>query len=238
MPQSPLDGAQEAVQRGVQEGWVVFQVITQPLGYRQHPLPHRQARDDVQGEMRGGFHHAPGGAGRTDATPLAGIRDQEVIAAVGATGAGKAMGEYAALEVAAKFPLGDAGNTASSAVIVQCQPGGQMLLHGAVEQRALGSSPAIDGTPGHAARLARRFGTAFFRGAGRGSRHGCPVADRDVRRYAHTVLAAMVWQQGFAERGGDEPRLWGDEGGVGVRLMSDSSASVADVRTPCELAPH
>ena len=66
LPQSPLDGAQKEVQRGVQECWVVFQVITQPFGHRQHPLPHRQARNDVQGEMGGGFDHAPGGAGRTE----------------------------------------------------------------------------------------------------------------------------------------------------------------------------
>lgn len=89
------------------------------------------------------------------------------MAAVSATGAGKAMGENAALKVAAKFPLSDAGNTTSGAVIALCRLGGQMVLYGAAEPRALRPPPAIDGTPRRAACLVRRLAAAFFQGAGR-----------------------------------------------------------------------
>lgn len=43
--------------------------------------------------MCGGFDHAPDGTGRADATTFAGIRDQEVVTAVGVAGPGKPMGE-------------------------------------------------------------------------------------------------------------------------------------------------
>jgi hypothetical protein len=90
-----------------------------------------------------------------------------------------------------KLPLGDAGNTVTGAVIVQRKPGRQMVLHGAVGQRALRSSPAIDGTLGRA-----ELQTCFVSTA---SQHSCPfgawvavagmdvlIGDRGVKRYAHT----------------------------------------------------
>ncbi len=69
------------------------------------------------------------------------------MAAVGAAGPGKTVGEVSAFGISPEFPLGDAGNSATDAVIVQLQPGGQMRLRGAVEQAALRVPPAIDGTP-------------------------------------------------------------------------------------------
>lgn len=129
----------------------MLQVVAQALGHRKRPLPHRQARNDVQGKMRSGLDHAPGGAGRTDATAFAGIRDQEVTTAVGAAGPGKSVGEEAAFEVAAEFPRGNTGNATTGAVVVPCQPGGQMALHGSLAQAALRSPPATDSASGGAA---------------------------------------------------------------------------------------
>ena len=145
------------MQRGVQDRRIALQVVAQALGHGKHPLPHRQAGNAMQGEMRGGLDHSPGGAGRTDATTFAGIRDQEVMPAVGAARPGKTMGEDAAFQIAAEFPLGDAENAATGAVIVQRQPGRQMLLHGAVEQGAFRSPPAIDGSPRGRGVLRRRM---------------------------------------------------------------------------------
>ena len=67
------------------------------------------------------------------------------MSAVGAAGAGKAVGEDAAVEVAAEFPPGYRRCSLPGAVIVKCQPGGKMRLHGAIEQRALGLATAVDG---------------------------------------------------------------------------------------------
>ena len=77
--------------------------------------------------------------------PLAGIGDEEVMSAVGAAGAGKAVGEDAAVEVAAQFPPGYRRCSLPGAVIVKCQPGGKMRLQGAIEQRAPGLVTAVDG---------------------------------------------------------------------------------------------
>lgn len=100
------------------------QVIAQSLGHREHPLPHRQSRNDVLGEVRGGLDHASGGAGRTDAATFAGVGDQEVMAAIGTAGARKTVGEDAALKIPAEFALGKCRGAATLLVIVQRQPGG------------------------------------------------------------------------------------------------------------------
>jgi len=51
-PQALLHRAQEQAQRRTLEVGVAVQEVTQSLRYHQHPLAHRQARDDVIGEMR------------------------------------------------------------------------------------------------------------------------------------------------------------------------------------------
>ena len=76
-------------------------------------------------EMRGGFDHTPGGAGRADAAPFAGVGDDEVVTAVGAAGAGKTVGEEAAFEVTAEFALGQCRGMAATAIVVQRQPSGR-----------------------------------------------------------------------------------------------------------------
>ena len=68
------------------------------------------------------------------------------MSAVGAAGTGEAVGEDAAVEVAAQFPLGDRWRARSGAIILQCQPGGKMGLRRAIEQRVLGLATALDGT--------------------------------------------------------------------------------------------
>lgn len=102
LPQSLFDGAQKAVQHGALQ-FGVIEVVAQPFREREHPLPHRQGGKDVIDQMGGGFDHAPSGARRADASALAGVGDDEIVAAVGAAGTGKAVGEDAAVEVAAEF---------------------------------------------------------------------------------------------------------------------------------------
>ena len=55
-----LHRAQEHPQGGTLEVGVAMQKVAQALGYRQHPLPDRQAWENVIGEMRRRRHHAPG----------------------------------------------------------------------------------------------------------------------------------------------------------------------------------
>jgi len=131
-------------------------------------IPYRQAREDVIDEVRGSLDHASGGAGGADATAFVtegnprgtGVSHQEVVTAVGAAGAGKTVGEDAAVEVAAEFALRQCRGMAATAVVVQRQPGGEVILHHVVEQRAFGLAPVVNGRH-----------TARFGGSGR---HGHP----------------------------------------------------------------
>jgi hypothetical protein len=59
--QAPLDGGLEYRQRGVQRRRIAFQVIAQPLGYRERPLAHRRARDDMAGQVRSRLDNAARG---------------------------------------------------------------------------------------------------------------------------------------------------------------------------------
>jgi len=98
------------------------------------------------GQMRCGLHHAAGGAGGAHAATLAGVGDQEVVPARSAAGTGETVGEDAAVEVAAQFPLGGCRRARPGAIILKRQPGGKMGLHRAIEQRALGPATTVDGT--------------------------------------------------------------------------------------------
>jgi hypothetical protein len=68
-----FDDAQETAQRQRLDRRIAWQVITQPLGNRQHSVADRQPRKDVLGLMGGGFDHSPGVASGTDTTALARI---------------------------------------------------------------------------------------------------------------------------------------------------------------------
>jgi len=67
------------------------------------------------------------------------------MSARSAAGTGEAVGEDAAVEVAAEFPLGGRGRARPDAIILKRQPGSKMGLHRAIEQRALGLATAVDG---------------------------------------------------------------------------------------------
>jgi len=54
-------------------------------------------------QMRRHFGHAPRVAGGAYATTFAGVRDQEIVLTGVTPGVGKAMGENAAVEIAAKL---------------------------------------------------------------------------------------------------------------------------------------
>jgi hypothetical protein len=84
---------------------VAMEEVAQPLGHRQHPLPHGEAWQDVIRKMRRGFHHAPAVARWADASALARERDQEVVPALPAPRPGKAMGQDAALQIATELPV-------------------------------------------------------------------------------------------------------------------------------------
>ena len=138
--QALLHRAQEHPQGRALEGGVAVQEVAQPLRHRQHPLPHWQAWEDVIRQMRRGLHHAPGIARRAHATSLAGERDQEVVAAVAAPRTREAVGEDAALQVAAELTLDISRNRTVVGVAVAAlgEPGLEALLDAAIEHVWLG----------------------------------------------------------------------------------------------------
>ena len=103
-------------------------------------------------EVRCRFDHPPRGAGRTDATPFAGVGDDKVVTAVRAAGSGETVGEDAAFEVAAEFAFGQCRGMAATAAVVQRQPGGEVRLDDAIENRTFGLAPVVNG------RRTTRFG--------------------------------------------------------------------------------
>ena len=98
--QAAFHRAHQDLQDGTLQGRVVLQEIAQPLGYGEHPLPQRQRRQDVIGQMRGRFHHAPRVARRAHTAAFTGKADQEVMATRRTKSAGKAMREDATFEIA------------------------------------------------------------------------------------------------------------------------------------------
>ena len=155
--------------------------VAQPLRHRQHPLLHWQAWEDVIRQMRRGLHHAPGIARRAHATSLAGERDQEVVAAVAAPRTREAVGEDAALQVAAELTLDIFRNRTVVVVAVAAlgEPVLEVLLDAAIEHalaRAARPVPRGCAVPGpaldlHACPLSpafRGWGSAWrARGTGR-----------------------------------------------------------------------
>jgi hypothetical protein len=95
-------------------------------------------------QVGGDFRHAPGVARGADATPLAGEGHQEIVATLGTAGAGEAVGQDAALQVASKFALHVAGYRVTIAVASQREVGLQVLLDEAVEDGLLGATTGVD----------------------------------------------------------------------------------------------
>ena len=79
--------------------------------------------------------------------PLAGERDQEIVLTHLRDGAGEPVGENPALEAAVEFPLYIRRHRFGVEVPLagKREPGLEMALDGAVERRALGTTPAVDG---------------------------------------------------------------------------------------------
>ncbi len=98
------------------------------------------------------------------------------MTAISTTGAGKAVGEDAALKIAAEFALGKRRGAATLVVIVQSQTGGEMRLHEAVEHRAFGV-PAVVG--GSRARRDRGGGVHVYPDRGPGRTTVCPYSNSD-----------------------------------------------------------
>jgi hypothetical protein len=114
---------------------IAVQEVAQALGYREHPLAHRQRWQDVIGEMRGRRHHAPRVARWAHASAFARERDQEVVPALSAASAGEAMGEDAAVEIAAELPLHMLRHRPLVIVAVAAlgEPGLEVFLDAAIE---------------------------------------------------------------------------------------------------------
>lgn len=75
------------------------------------------------GEMRGSLDHAAGITRRAEAAPLTGKGDQKIVPAAGAPRAGEAVGEDAALEVAAKLPFDMSRRRTARFILRQFEPG-------------------------------------------------------------------------------------------------------------------
>jgi hypothetical protein len=95
--QTLLHHAQEDAQCRIECTLVTLQVVAQAFGYRQNPLAHWQAGEDMVCQVRSGLGHAPRVARGADATAFAGEGDQKVVTTVIATYPRKTVGEYAAL---------------------------------------------------------------------------------------------------------------------------------------------
>jgi hypothetical protein len=152
--QSALDGAQHAAPHGPEQRRVAVQEEPKSFRKRHHPLAHRHLREHVLDEVGGRLGHAPGGAGRAQAAALAGVGDQEVVAASVAVCSREAAGQDPALEVAAQLALDvTRGRRAVGiALAPACQPGLEVQLHQPVERRALGTATAVDARCGGAGR--------------------------------------------------------------------------------------
>ncbi len=107
----------------------------------------KRRRKTVVGQMGGGFDHSPGVASGTDTTALARPGNEKIVTALGASSAGKAMRENPAFQIPAEltFDMGWAGS-ALAAVARECEPGGEVGLHGAIEHGTFGPATAIDGS--------------------------------------------------------------------------------------------
>jgi len=116
-----LDHAQEDMQHGADGPGLALQKVAKTLRHRQDPLANGQRRKDMINQVRGRLGHAPGVAGRAKGAPLTGEGYQEVVAALGTSGACEPVGEDAALQVAAEFPLHVCRHPLAIPVVLPCE---------------------------------------------------------------------------------------------------------------------
>ena len=93
---------QENALHHVQYRTVTLHKVRWPFGHRQHPLAHRQAGEDVVGQVCCRLHHAPCIARGADAPAFAGEGDKVVVSTIVAPRPGKAVREDAAFQIFAK----------------------------------------------------------------------------------------------------------------------------------------
>ena len=141
--QALRDDPQEDAQHHVEHGPVALHEVAQSLRNRQHPLAHRQARENVIGEVCRRLHHAPCVARGADTTAFAGIGNEVVMPAVITPGPGKAVRKDAAFQIFAKrlADIGLGGVVVALAVELACAgervPGLKVFGNRLVEKGAL-----------------------------------------------------------------------------------------------------
>lgn len=79
-------------------------------------MAHRLARKHVVHEVGGGLRHSAGMTRGANAAPFTGKSDEELMATVRAPGAGKPVGQDAALEILAKIALDEARDPLSARI--------------------------------------------------------------------------------------------------------------------------
>ena len=148
--QALFNDAQENAQHHVQSCPVTLHEVAQPFGHRQHPLAHRQAREDVVRQVCRRLHHAPGVARGADATAFAGIGHEVVVSTVITPRPGKAVGKDAALQILAKG-LSDVRPWRVVVTLAvelaragQRMPSLEVLGYCAVQQRSLGVTRVVE----------------------------------------------------------------------------------------------
>jgi hypothetical protein len=109
-------------------------------------LAHRQRREDLVHQMCGHLGHVSGVARRAHRAAFAGKCNQEIVSAVCAPGTGEAVGQDAALQIAAELRLHVLRHALAIGVPLagERQIGFQMALNGAVQRSVFGVAPAID----------------------------------------------------------------------------------------------
>jgi hypothetical protein len=113
-----------------------------PPRQRQHPLAHRNVRQDAIDQVRGSALHSSRRAGRTDPTGLARERDEQLVAAGDAAHASESVGENAAPEVSLEVGHDETGQPASVVLHLR-QERLEVPPDGFVQERRLRLATAI-----------------------------------------------------------------------------------------------
>jgi len=138
---------------------------------RQDPLPHRGVGQDGVAQVARRVPHPPRRARRARSTALAGVRDNELLAALLARDAEKTVGRDPAADVASELRLDVAREILAALLAHGGEEGLEVLAHHDVQRRELGSPPFVrraerGGGRGHvrpSASLAPGFPPAFSR---------------------------------------------------------------------------
>ncbi len=134
--------------------------------------------------MGSGFDHSPSITSGTDIATFAPRGDEKIVTALGASGAGKTIGENRACEIAAELMLDmDWAGSALSAVAGDFAPGGAVRLHGAFGPVTTIDSSASERTGGWMSHLLAWFDMASdaIRGTGERAASWAEAAHKAAR---------------------------------------------------------